>query len=98
MKAKGSAFGSLTPIDQVRDLTTLQKLTDMLEKTLKESRISAQTIGIEVEKQSIEIVDWALKTIYGSIIPTEISESFGIDEKDGELDVELETDSILEDL
>ena len=98
MKAKGSAFGSLTPIDQVRDLTTLQKLTDMLEKTLKESRISAQTIGIEVEKQSIEIVDWALKTIYGSIIPTEISESFGIDEKDGELDVELETDSILEEL
>ena len=98
MKAKGSAFGSLTPIDQVRDLTTLQKLTDMLEKTLKESRISAQTIGIEVEKQSIEIVDWALKTIYGSIIPTEISESFGIDEKDGELDVELATDSILEDL
>lgn len=98
MKAKGSAFGSLTPIDQVRDLTTLQKLTDMLEKTLKESRISAQTIGIEVEKQSIEIVDWALKTIYGSIIPTEISESFGIDEKDAELDVELETDSILEDL
>ena len=51
-----------------------------------------------MEKQSIEIVDWALKTIYGSIIPTEISESFGIDEKDGELDVELETDSILEDL
>ena len=98
MKAKGSAFGSLTPIDQVRDLTTLQKLTDMLEKTLKESRISAQTIGIEVEKQSIEIVDWALKTIYGSIIPTEISESFGIDEKEAELDVELETDSILEEL
>lgn len=97
MKAKGSAFGSLTPIDQIRDLTTLQKLTDMLENTLKESRISAQTVGIEVEKQSIEIVDWALKTIYGSIIPTEISESFGLDEKEADLDVSLETDGILED-
>jgi hypothetical protein len=98
MKAKGSAFGSMTPIDQVRDLQTLDKLTNMLESTLKESRISAQTVGVEVEKQSIEIVDWALKTIYGSIIPTEISESFGIDEKKVELDVELETDGILEDL
>lgn len=96
MKGKGSAFGSLTPIDQVRDLTTLQKLTDMLESTLKESRISAQTVGVEVEKQSIEIVDWALKTIYGSIIPTEISESFGLEEDQGGLEVELETDSILE--
>jgi hypothetical protein len=98
MKAKGSAFGQLTPIDQVRDLQTLDKLTKMLESTLKESRISAQTVGIEVEKQSIEIVDWALKTIYGSIIPTEISESFGIEEKEKSLDVELETDTILEEL
>jgi len=98
MKAKGSAFGQLTPIDQVRDLQTLDKLTKMLESTLKESRISAQTVGIEVEKQSIEIVDWALKTIYGSIIPTEISESFGIQEEEKSLDVELETDTILEEL
>lgn len=98
MKAKGSAFGSMTPIDQVRDLTTLQKLTDMLEKTLKESRISAQTVGVEVEKKSIEIVDWALKTIYGSIIPSEISESFGVESYSNELDVELDTDGILEEL
>jgi hypothetical protein len=98
MKAEGSAFGSLTPIDQVRDLQTLDKLTKMLESTLKESRISAQTVGVEVEKQSIEIVDWALKTIYGSIIPNEISESFGIQEEEKSLDVELETDTILEDL
>lgn len=98
MIAKGSAFGGLTPIDQIRDLTTLDKLTEMLEKTLKESRISAQTVGIEVEKQSIEIVDWALRTIYGSIIPTEISESFGLETEEKELDVDLETDSIIEDL
>lgn len=98
MKGKGSAFGGLTPIDQVRDLNTLQKLTEMLESTLKESRISAQTVGVEVEKQSIQIVDWALKTIYGSIIPTEISESFGIEEESKELQVDLETDEILEDL
>lgn len=98
MIAKGSAFGGLTPIDQIRDLTTLNKLTEMLESTLKESRISAQTVGVEVEKQSIEIVDWALKTIYGSIIPTEISESFGLETEEKELDVDLDTDSIIEDL
>lgn len=97
-KAKGSQFGALTPIDQVRDLTTLQKMTEMLENTLKESRISAQTVGVEVEKQSIEIVDWALKTIYGAIIPTEVSEAFGVTEEEKHLDVSLTEAEILEDL
>lgn len=96
-KARGSQFGALTPIDQVRDLTTLQKMTEMLENTLKESRISAQTVGVEVEKQSIEIVDWALKTIYGAIIPTEVSEAFGVTEEEKHLDVSLTEAEILED-
>jgi hypothetical protein len=96
-KAVGSSFGALTPIDQVRDMTTLQKMTEMLENTLKESRISAQTVGVEVEKQSIQIVDWALKTIYGAIIPTEVSEAFGVTEEEKHLDVALTEDEILED-
>lgn len=97
-KAKGSPFGGLTQIDQVRDMNTLSKMTEMLEKTLKESRISAQTVGVEVEKQSIEIVDWALKTIYGAIIPSEVSEAFGIDEETKELEVALTDEEVLEDL
>jgi hypothetical protein len=97
-KAKGSPFGGLTQIDQVRDMNTLTKMTQMLEKTLKESRISAQTVGVEVEKQSIEIVDWALKTIYGAIIPTEVSEAFGIDDEKEALDVALTDEEVLEDL
>ena len=92
--AKGSEFANATQIDQVRDLTTLQKMVELLQSTLKESRISAQTVGVEVEKQSIEIVDWALKTIYGAIIPTEVSESFGIEEKS----IELELDETIEDM
>ena len=92
--AIGSEFANHTQIDQVRDLTTLQRMVDMLQSTLKESRISSQTVGVEVEKQSIEIVDWALKTIYGAIIPTEISEAFGIDE----VEVELEFNDTVEDL
>ena len=74
----GSSFGSYTQIDQVRDMNTLQNLSNLLEQTLRETRISHQTVGVEVEKQSKVIVDWALKTIYGSIIPTEISEIFGV--------------------
>lgn len=96
-KAKGSLFGALTPIDQARDMTTLSKMTSMLENTLKESRISAQTVGIEVEKQSIEIVDWALKTIYGAIIPHEVSEAFGVESGTNELKVELTEEEMLED-
>jgi len=51
-----------------------------------------------VEKQSIEIVDWALKTIYGAIIPTEVSEAFGIDDEKEALDVALTDEEVLEDL
>lgn len=98
--AKGSTFGSYTQIDQVRDLTTLQQLSQLLEETLRETRISKQTVGIEVEKQSKIIVDWALKTIYGSIIPTEISEIFGVsaeDEKFEHKDVEELAGEIIDD-
>ena len=78
----GSSFGGYTQIDQVRDMNTLQNLSNLLEETLRETRITHQTVGVEVEKQSKVIVDWALKTIYGSIIPTEISEIFGVEVED----------------
>lgn len=85
---KGSSFAELTPIDQVRDMTTLQRVIKGLEDNLRESRISSQEVGIAVERQSIEIVDWALKTIYGAIVPTEISEAFGIKETKEEISLE----------
>jgi len=81
MTVKASSFGDFSQIDQIRDLTTLQRLHDKLLDLLKADRLTAQTLGIEVEYQSREIVDWALKTIYGAIIPTEISEAFGIEDE-----------------
>lgn len=75
--AKGSIFGNYTQIDQVRDINTLNNLSIMLEDTLRENRINAQNVGVEVEKESKKVVDWALKLVYGSIIPNEISEIFG---------------------
>ena len=96
--AKGSAFGNLTQIDQVRDMNTLQRAIESLEENLRETRISSQEVGIAVEKQSIEIVDWALKTIYGAIIPTEISEAFGIEEKEKAIEVESILDELVGDL
>lgn len=84
--AKGSSFGAYTQIDQVRDMNTLEQLSELLEDTLRQSRLSAQTVGVEVEKQSKVIVDWALKTIYGSIIPNEISEIFGVEDQNKEFE------------
>ncbi len=95
--ARGGEFANHTQIDQVRDLNTLQNMVDLLQNTLKESRVSAQTVGVEVEKQSIKIVDWALKTIYGSIIPTEISESFGLDDEEENLELSRTIDDVVED-
>lgn len=76
-QAKGSIFGNFSQIDQVRDINTLNNLSIMLEDTLRENRINAQNVGVEVEKESKKVVDWALKLVYGSIIPNEISEIFG---------------------
>jgi len=95
--AIGSEFANHTQIDQVRDLTTLQRMVEMLQSTLKETRISSQTVGVEVEKQSIEIVDWALKTIYGAIIPTEISEAFGVKEDSIEMQFDETIEEMVED-
>lgn len=90
--ATASSFGDYTQIDQVRDLNTLNQLSQLLEETLRENRINHQTVGIEVERKSKEIVDWALKMIYGAIVPTEISEIFGSDEKEHTLEPETFTD------
>jgi len=97
MTAKGSPFAEFTQLDQMRDLTTLQRVINTLEGTLKENRISSQEVGIQVEKQSIEIVDWALRTIYGAIIPSEVSEAFGVEAKNEAIDVEEILEPPLED-
>lgn len=78
--AYGSSFSGLTQIDQIRDMNTIVSLSNLLEETLREQRLNSQVVGVEVEKEAKKIVDWALKTVYGSIIPTEISEIFGVDE------------------
>lgn len=74
--AKALPFAELTPLDQMRDMNTNLNLAKMFEENLRDQRISKQTVGIEVEKQSREIVDWALKVLYGSIIPTELEDIY----------------------
>lgn len=95
--ATGSSFGEYSQIDQVRDMNTLMNLSILLEDTLRENRINHQTVGVEVERKSKEIVDWALQTIYGAIVPTEISDIFGAEEK--EVKIEHETlDEIIDEV
>jgi len=52
--AIGSEFANHTQIDQVRDLTTLQRMVEMLQSTLKETRISSQTVGQMEFDETIE--------------------------------------------
>lgn len=92
LNGKGSPLGEYSQFEQIRQLSTLRSLADKLEETLKEDRLTSMHIGIEVEKQSKEIVDWALKFAYGSAIPNELTDALevGIDEQ--------EIDETLEDL
>lgn len=75
-KAQALPFAELTPLDQMRELNTNLKLSQMFEETLRENRLSKQMVGVEVEKQSSKIVDWALNVLYGSIIPTELEDIY----------------------
>lgn len=89
--AKALPFAELTPLDQMRDMNTNLNLAKMFEENLRDQRISKQTVGIEVEKQSREIVDWALKVLYGSIIPTELEDIYDTKEyKDFIVDTEID--------
>lgn len=89
--AKALPFAELTPLDQMRDMNTNLNLAKMFEENLRDQRISKQTVGIEVEKQSREIVDWALKVLYGSIIPTELEDIYDTkDYKDFIVDTEID--------
>lgn len=74
--AKALPFAELTPLDQMRELNTNLNLSEMFEEHLRETRMSKQMIGIEVEKKSTDIVDWALNVLYGSIIPTELEDIY----------------------
>ena len=74
--AKALPFAELTPLDQMRELNTNLNLSEMFEEHLRETRMSKQMIGIEVEKKSTDIVEWALNVLYGSIIPTELEEIY----------------------
>ena len=69
-------FAELTPLDQMRELKTNLMLSQMFEENLREGRISKQMIGVEVEKKSTEIVEWALNVLYGSMIPTELEDIY----------------------
>ena len=90
LNGKGSPLGEYSQFEQIRQLSTLRSLADKLEETLKEDRLTSMHIGIEVEKQSKEIVDWALKFAYGSAIPNELTDALGVGIDEQEIDETLE--------
>jgi len=96
LEGDGSAMAEFNQFEQVRDLNTIDVLSSELQKHLKETRITKQTVGVEVEKKAAEVVDWSLQMIYGAIIPTEISEAFGIEEESKELQVDEMLDDLVE--
>ena len=86
----GSPLGEYSQFEQIRTMSTLQNLTNKLEEVLKEDRLTSMQTGIEVEKQSKKVVDWALRVVYGSAIPHELSEALGIDLNDVVVDETVE--------
>lgn len=93
--AKGSLLAESSQLDQIRDLSTVQRLSESLESVLQEDRLTMMHVGIEVEKKNREIVDWALRLIMEGSIPSEITDALGIGAK---LEPDLTIDEDLEEL
>lgn len=93
--AKGSLLAESSQLDQIRDLSTVQRLSESLESVLQEDRLTMMHVGIEVEKKNRQIVDWALRLIMEGSIPSEITDALGIGAK---LEPDLTIDEDLEEL
>lgn len=97
LQGKGSMLAECSQFDQIRDLSTVQRLAIAMEEVLKEDRLTMMHVGIEVEKRSREVVDWALRLIYEGTVPTEITEALGIDSvPEPEMSVHDSLDEVLE--
>ena len=93
--AKGSLLAESSQLVQIRDLSTVQRLSESLESVLQEDRLTMMHVGIEVEKKNREIVDWALRLIMEGSIPSEITDALGIGAK---MEPDLTIDEDLEEL
>lgn len=91
LQGRGSHLEGMTQFDAVRELSVVERLSSALEETLREDRLTMQHVGIEVEKKSREVVDWALRLIYEGTVPTEITDALGISELE-DADMSLSTD------
>ena len=97
-RGTGTLLADFSQLDQVRDLSTVDRLSRALEETLREERLTMQHVGIEVEKKNREIVDWALRLIYAGTVPTEITEALGIDEAEApDLELHDDLEAVLDD-
>lgn len=89
LEGRASMLEGCSQFDQIRDLSTLERVSKALEDSLREERLTMMNVGVEVEKKNRAIVDWALRILYEGTVPTEISEALGIMEDKGSEDVEV---------
>lgn len=73
-KAKGSALEGFTTFDYIRDMTTLQRLSEKFRDYLKEDRVTNETLGLNVESKVQEYSSTWLDLMYGSIDPKQFKD------------------------
>lgn len=94
-----TAMAGMTQFDMMRDLSTLDRLSEALVKSLREDRLTMQHVGVEVERRSRDIVDWALQLIYHGTVPHEITDALGVDPgTDPDLDHHETMEAVLDDV
>ena len=70
--AKGSALAGGTVFDLARDVNAFHNLAEDFSKHLRAERITAETVGVEVEKKISEASSRWLSLLYGSLDLSEL--------------------------
>jgi hypothetical protein len=93
---RGTALAEFTMFEMARDLSTLHRLSEAFSEHLRSERVTAEVVGIEVEKRVSKLSTRWLNILYGSLDPTEIEDALGLESDTVPAPTEMSLDEVVE--
>lgn len=87
-RAEGTALADATVFDLARDVEAFDRLGRTFAAHLRSERVTAETVGVEVERRVSDYSDSWLRLLYGSLELSELEAIIGADSSISALDDE----------
>lgn len=95
-EAEGSALADATVFDLARDLEAFDRLGRTFAHHLRAERVTAETIGVEVERRVAGYSESWLRLLYGSLELGELEDLLGGDSSSPDLETSILSDDLPE--